>query len=46
VDDAPRCPNCGNPIEPEYVETGLCGDCYWDVQTSPEGTVDDDDGDG
>jgi len=41
-EDEPHCRNCGRPItEPAYVDTGLCGDCYWDDQTNADGTVGD-----
>jgi hypothetical protein len=38
----PRCKLCGRPItEPEFVDVGLCGDCYWDDQTNADGTLGD-----
>ncbi|MGZ4104172.1 MAG: hypothetical protein ACXVP8_02805, partial [Actinomycetota bacterium] len=41
--DAPRCRLCGIEItEPEYEDTGLCGDCYWDDQTNADGSVGED----
>ena len=41
-DERPRCRICGCEItEPEYVDTGMCGDCYWDDQTNADGTIGD-----
>ncbi|MGZ4142623.1 MAG: hypothetical protein ACXVQY_08930 [Actinomycetota bacterium] len=41
--DAPRCRLCGIEItEPEYEDTGLCGDCYWDDQANADGSVGED----
>jgi hypothetical protein len=38
----PRCRLCGQPItEPEFVDVGLCGDCYLDDQTNADGTIED-----
>jgi NMD protein affecting ribosome stability and mRNA decay len=40
-DEPKRCRLCGQPIEPEYEDIGLCGDCYWDDQTNADDTVGD-----
>jgi hypothetical protein len=37
---ARACIRCGRPVDLlEYADVELCGDCYWDDQTNPDGTV-------
>ena len=38
-EDEQACERCGQRIEPTYRDAGLCGDCYWDMQTDEDGSL-------